>query len=117
MNENTQDADSEAPKPPTPSVGSNSCPSRRPIQWSKLLWDCNPFYLLSAGLLLYGCYRISTEPDVMSRDFTHLYFNFGSLQLYELLVVSTAIFLASRRIWYDSTLLVGLENLFLIVPF
>ncbi len=92
-------------------------PNRRHIHWSKMLWDCNPFYLLSAGLLLYGCYRISTEPDVVTHDFLHLYFNFGSLQLYELLLVGTAIFLASRRIWYDSTLLIGLENLFLIVPF
>jgi len=46
-----------------------------------------------------------------------LIFNFTSVQFYEILVVLTAIFLARRRIWYDSTLLVGLENLLVFVPF
>ena len=78
---------------------------------------CNPFYLVSAALLLYGCYQISTEPDMLRQDSLHLFFNFGSIQFYELLLVVTAIFLARRRIWYDSTLLFGLENLLLIVPF
>ena len=34
-----------------------------------------------------------------------------------MLLVTTAIVLARRRIWYDSTLLVGLENLLVFVPF
>lgn len=85
--------------------------------WLKRLLACNPFYLVSVALLLYGCYRISLEPGIFTKESAHLVFNFSSLQTYELLLVVTAIFLARRRIWYDSTLLVGLENLLLLVPF
>jgi hypothetical protein len=85
--------------------------------WLKRLLACNPFYLVSVALLLFGCYRISLEPGIFGKESAHLLFNFSSLQTYELLLVATAIFLARRRIWYDSTLLVGLENLLLLVPF
>src|SRR4051812_7463310 len=84
--------------------------------WKRLL-ACNPFYLASAALLLYGCYRISLEPKLFNRETAHLYFNFLSLQTYECLLVVIAVFLGIRKIWYDSTLLSGLENMLLIVPF
>src|SRR2546423_376582 len=85
-------------------------------QWRQLI-ACNPFYLISVALLLFGCYRISVEPALFNHEAAHLFFNFTSLQVYELLLVITAIFLARRRIWYDSTVLAGLENLLLLVPF
>src|SRR5262249_37666266 len=95
--------------------------SRPPLKnlryWFKRLLACNPFYLVSVALLLYGCYRISLDPKVFNNESAHLFFNFGSLQVYELLLAATAILLPRPRIWYDSTLLVGLENLLLLVPF
>jgi hypothetical protein len=97
----------EIEMPPPPSAA----------HWLRRLLACNPFYLASVALLLYGCYRISLEPGIFGKESAHLIFNFGSLQTYELLLVVTAIFLSRRRIWYDSTLLVGLENLLLLVPF
>jgi hypothetical protein len=99
--------ESKSETPPLPSVA----------HWLRRLLACNPFYLVSVALLLYGCYRISLEPGIFGKESAHLVFNFGSLQSYELLLVVTAIFLSRRRIWYDSTLLVGLENLLLLVPF
>jgi len=81
------------------------------------LLACNPFYLVSAALLLFGFYRVSVDPGFLSEEISQLTFNFTSLQFYEALLVITAIFLARRRIWYDSTLLVSLENMFLFVPF
>jgi len=92
-------------------------PTRTFGYWARWLLACNPFYLVSAALLLYGCYQISTEPEVQGQNSLHLFFNFGSIQFYELLLAVTAIFLARRRVWYDSTLLFGLENMLLIVPF
>ncbi|HYG22048.1 MAG TPA: hypothetical protein VEH04_04635 [Verrucomicrobiae bacterium] len=86
-------------------------------QWFKRVLACNPFYLVSAALLLFGVYKVSTDPQLAAREFSQLQFNFGSLQFYELLLVGTAIFLARRKVWYDSTLLVTLENLLLLVPF
>src|SRR6266536_2098838 len=92
-------------------------PSRPLSYWLKRFLACNPFYLVSAALLLYGFYRISVDPGFVGQEIARLIFSFTSLQFYEVLLVITAVFLARRRIWYDSTLLVGLENLFLLVPF
>jgi hypothetical protein len=83
----------------------------------KRLFVCNPFYLASAALLLYGVYRISSDPNFLATEIGQLTFNFASLQLYELLLAGTAMVLVARRIWYDATLLVVLENMLWIVPF
>ena len=117
-----EDADQSRPEPQQPQQPAIEAPAPRIPKrsfgyWARRLLACNPFYLVSAALLLYGCYRVSTDPGVLRENSLHLFFNFGSIQFYELLLVITAIFLAHRRIWYDSTLLVGLENLLLIVPF
>src|SRR2546423_633313 len=86
-------------------------------QWLRRVLVCNPFYLVSVALLLFGCYRISLEPALFKHESAHLFFNFTSLQIYELLLVVAASFLAARRIWQDSTLLVIIENLLILVPF
>jgi hypothetical protein len=85
--------------------------------WARRFLACNPFYLVSAALLLYGFYRVSIDTSFFRQETAQLWFNFTSLQFYEGLLVIAAIFLARRRIWYDSTLLVCLENLFVLVPF
>jgi hypothetical protein len=77
----------------------------------------NPFYLVSAALLLYGFYLISVDPKFLQGEISQLGFNFTALQFYQVLLVITALFLVRRNIWYDSTLLVGLENLLVLVPF
>jgi hypothetical protein len=85
--------------------------------WVRKFFACNPFYLVSAALLLYGCYRVSFDAPMFNWETARVLFNFFSVQAYEILLVFTAIFLARRKIWYDSTLLVGLENLLVFVPF
>ena len=77
--------------------------------WLRKFFACNPFYLVSAALLLFGMYRISVDRTLFTEEISQLAFNLGSLEFYEILLVVTAIFLASRRIWYDSTLLVGIQ--------
>src|ERR1019366_6505194 len=97
MNENDQTnvpptiaASPDPVPPPLP-------PKPRPLAWwLRKFFACNPFYLVSAARML---------------------FNFTSVQAYEILLVLTAIFLSRRSLWYDSTLLVGLENLLVFVPF
>jgi len=103
----------EAPPPPD-SVALCGHPISR---WLKRLFACNPFYLVSAALLLFGMYHVSVDPNFLPTETVQLVFNFTSLQCYELLLVFTAITLARRRVWYDATLLVVLENLFVLVPF
>ena len=83
----------------------------------RLLVASNPFYPVSAALLLYGFYRVSADTHFLPGEVAQLIFNFSSLQVYELLLVITAVFLARRCVWYDSMLLVGLENMLAPVAF
>jgi len=85
--------------------------------WSKMLLVCKPFYLVSAALLLYGMYRVSLDPVFLSTEVKQLAFNFTSPQCDEVLLVITTIVLAKRGIWYDSTLLLVLKQLLVLVPF
>lgn len=129
---NTTGPDSEAyetdPQTPLPSLTEFDTPQSPatpptpppPLPWGRWLrafLATNPFYLLSAALLLFGIYRISVEPGLFRTDTLQLTFNFGSLQLYEILLVGTAIVLTRRAVWYDSTLLACMENALLFVPF
>ncbi|MDB6068326.1 MAG: hypothetical protein JWR26_4534 [Pedosphaera sp.] len=102
---------------PFPPLPERPVPDWPFTSWLKKFFACNPFYLLSAASLLYGVYLVSSDTRFFSREIYQLAFNFGSLQFYELLLVATAIVLARRRIWYDSVLLVGLENMLVLVPF
>lgn len=87
------------------------------IDWGRRLLSTNPFYLASAGLLLYGVNRLSSDPRLAGAESSQLTFNFCALFSYEILLVITAIVLARRLIWYDALLLVGLENVFVLIPF
>ena len=42
-------------------------PVRSVSYWLKRFLACNPFYLVSAALLLFGFYRISVDPGFLSR--------------------------------------------------
>ena len=88
-----------------------------PRFWLRQFLAGNPFYIVSAGFLLYGIYCVSMDPRFAEREMQQLLFNFGSLQFYGLLLTFTALFLARRRIWYDSTLLVVIESALVFVPF
>jgi hypothetical protein len=98
-------------------VASASPPAPRRKHWMRFVWDTNPCYLLSAASLLYGVFLVSNGSKVFTTETSQLAFNFGALQFYGFLLVSTAILLVRRFIWYDSTLLVCLENALALVPF
>lgn len=101
-------------------VNPRRSPSPQPnLTWEQLqrFWDCNPLYLVSAALLLYSLYLVAADTNFLKTDIARLVFNLGSLQVYEIVVVVTAIWLARRAIWYDSTLLAALDNLLVFVPF
>ncbi len=118
MNEQNEFSEPNPNLPPLASKPFIPRPPQRTIgYWLKRLFVCNPFYLASAALLLYGVYRVSCDPNFLTTEVGQLTFNFSSLQLYELLLAGTAMVLVARRIWYDATLLVVLENMLWIVPF
>src|SRR5258707_15249267 len=99
MNDNPDPPPTPTPFAPSYFAVAASSSERRMSFWLRRLLACNPFYLVSAALLLYGIYRVSVDPGFLSEETAHLFFNFTSLQVYELLLVGTAIFLARRRIW------------------
>ncbi len=101
---------------PLPSSDSAQKPGER-FHWLRYVLARNPFYILSAALLLYSMRRLSFDSRIFPDEISQLLFNFSSFHLYEVLLVATAIFLARREIWYESGLLIGLENLFIFVPF
>lgn len=124
MNDETDPTPSEPITPPKfapdfpPYASMTAPPSPKPLSyWLKKLLVCNPFYLASAALLLYGVYRISLDATFFVTEIRQLTFNFSALQIYELLLAATATLLVTRRVWYDASLLVVLENLLWIVPF
>lgn len=88
-----------------------------PLDWIRRLFAANPFYLASVLLLLYGIHRVSSDTGFLRLEVQQLFFNFTAIQLYEIALVGLAVLLARRLVWYDSTLLVLLENLVIVVPF
>ena len=111
------------PLPPLPQIkwwNRNFSEVVMSIPWRKIL-SCvivsNPFFLLSALFMLQGIYLVSVDPQMFGQEQSQLAFNFSSLQVYELLLVLTALFLARRQLWHDTALLFWLENLFVVVPF
>src|SRR5438094_9101831 len=117
MNETPDLSQSPSDVPPitVTDVPDRRAPKAALAFWARRLIVCNPFYLLSVALLLFGCYRISIEPALFNHEAAHLFFNFSSLQLYELLLVVTAVFLFLKNIFYDSMLLVFLDNILVSV--
>jgi hypothetical protein len=105
--------------PPQMSEGvpAQDLPADATVNWLKRLLVCNPFYLASAALLLFGLSRLTQDPRFLTTETREVLFQFGVLQTYGFLLVGTALWLARRRIWYDSALLVALENGLLLAPF
>ena len=54
-------------------------------RWLRLVLAGNPFYLLSAALLLFGINRLSVDPEFLGEELHKLAFNFSALQIYEIL--------------------------------
>lgn len=107
----------ESIPPANPSPLSLSIPAIAWREWVRRLLVCNPFFLASAALLLFGVNRLSIDPGFLGDEIQNLLFNFSALQFYEGLLIATAIVLARRKVWYDSALLVVLENGLVLVPF
>jgi len=102
---------------PDPTPDETAAPERDWRYWMRRLLVCNPFFLCSAALLLYAVNRLSSVDSLFAGEIQNLLFNFSALQFYETLVVVAGIILARRKIWYDSSLLVVVEQGLVLVPF
>lgn len=108
---------SESTPEPVPTPEEAPAPPNDWRYWMRRLLVCNPFFLCSAALLLYAVNRLSSVDSLFAGEIQNLLFNFSALQFYETLVVIAGLILARRRIWYDSSLLVVVEQGLVLVPF
>jgi hypothetical protein len=76
-----------------------------------------PLFLGSAALFLFALNRQSVDPGFLEREEAKLLFNFAALEGYEIPVVETALLLSRRALWYDSALLVVLDQGLALAPF
>jgi hypothetical protein len=120
---NLPDSSADETQPPPffpklPSINSNDQSLPLDPYWPlKWILAQNPFYIASAILLLYAMFRLSTDARIFTEEVSQLCFNFGSFQVYELMIAVTAIVLVRRKIFYDFSLLICIESLFAYVPF
>lgn len=77
----------------------------------------NPFYPMSAVLVLLGVFLLSGEEAFFGSETRQLVFNMSAVQIYGLLMVGTAIYLNRKQIIYDAVLLAALVSLPILVPF
>lgn len=122
MNIDPESQSAPAPAPestpvPAPAPDETPAPPNDWRYWMRRLLVCNPFFLCSAALLLYAVNRLSSVDSLFAGEIHNLFFNFSALQFYETLVVFAGILLARRKIWYDSSLLVVVEQGLVLVPF
>ncbi len=75
---------------------SDEAPARPKWYWTKRLQAGNPFYLISAALLLFGINRLSVDPSFLGAELPNLIFNFSALQIYEVLLVTVLHFWPAR---------------------
>jgi hypothetical protein len=76
MNDESPSAESRSePSPRLNPAPSDGPPPPRTIgYWLKRLFVCNPLYLASAALLLYGLFRVSVDPNAFATEIALLTF-------------------------------------------
>jgi hypothetical protein len=79
-----------------------------------LLFDCNPFYLLSAMCMLFGLFSLNNSLTWSPLPEHNLLWLILILNVYEILLVALGIFLARRGAMRDANTLFVLEAFFLV---
>lgn len=77
--------------------------------------DRNPFYLLSAACMLFGCIALTNSSSFSPIKLNRLLMLIATLNFYEVLLIALALFLIVRRgLRRDGTILLFLEAFFLV---
>lgn len=86
-------------------------------KWVRWLLAGNPFYPVSAGLVLLGVFLLSGEQRIFDTELRQLWFNLGAVSGYGFLMVFTAVWLYRRRVHYETIMLAVLVALPILTPF
>jgi hypothetical protein len=71
----------KTPLPDSLPPGPSTTPVRDWRHWLRRLLVCNPFFLVSAALLLFGINRLSVDPHFLAAELAKLLFNTSALAL------------------------------------
>lgn len=86
----------------------------RPNTWLRTLLQHNPFYLLSAGLMLGGCLALTNSLSWSPIRLQRLLLLVSALQLYECLLIALGLFLlVRRRLRHDGGTLIAVAAFFM----
>src|SRR3954454_25073351 len=82
-------------------------------RFSRLIEDYNPFYLLSAGCMVFGIFALNDSLDWSPIGLRRLLTLIVTLNVYEMALIGLAVFLMNRDIRRDAMLLLIVEAFFL----
>ena len=92
-------------------------PSIPPPLWSRVLHliaDRNPFYLLSAACMLWGCLALTNSLSWLSLPLGRLLLLIGTINIYEAALIGLSLLLLKRHLLRDGKILLILEAFFLV---
>ena len=83
MNEQNESEQAAPPIICSTAPAESARPELKPFSyWAKRFLVCNPFYLVSAALLLFGMCRLSVDRSLFVHEIPQLIFNLSSLEFY-----------------------------------
>ncbi|NQZ56375.1 MAG: hypothetical protein HRT88_02740 [Lentisphaeraceae bacterium] len=87
--------------------------------FKRFLLTCNPWFLASTVLILFGIYSFSNDSAYAGEhaEVTQPVLSFVSLQIYEVLALAAALIFRKWRQWHDSVFLLIVGSLLIFIPF
>lgn len=84
---------------------------------SKFIVTCNPWFLSSAVMLLYGIYQVRVDKIFLDSEELEVLFSFFTLQIYEAMAIFSAWFFLKRKLSYDAVFLIVVVGILSLIPF
>ena len=84
---------------------------------SKFIVTCNPWFLSSAVMLLYGIYQVRVDKIFLDSEELEVLFSFFTLQIYEAMALFSAWFFLKRKLSYDAVFLIVVVGILSLIPF
>ncbi|MCH2209455.1 MAG: hypothetical protein MK132_26835, partial [Lentisphaerales bacterium] len=85
--------------------------------WNKFIVTCNPWFLSSAVILLFGIYQIRVDEVFLGSEEVEVLYSFFTLQVYEIMALLSAWCFLKRRLNYDAVFLIIVVGILSLVPF
>ena len=84
---------------------------------NKFILTCNPWFLSSAVMLLYGIYQVRVDKIFLDSEELEVLFSFFTLQVYEAMALFSAWYFLRRKLSYDAVFLIVVVGILSLIPF